>query len=169
MGVLDIILAIPILWFAYKGFSKGLIIELATLLALLLGIYVAIKFSDLTESYLINNLDFHGKYTHIIAFSLTFIGVVLLVNLVGRLVSKIADMVMLGWLNKLAGVVFGVLKAAFILSILIYIVNRLDVKEHLITPELKQESKLYKPIEGLSLKVFPYLEEGGTAIRDAIP
>ncbi len=57
MNVLDIILAIPILWLAYKGFTKGLIIEISTLAALVLGIYASLHFSYITADFLRNNLD----------------------------------------------------------------------------------------------------------------
>ena len=73
MNFLDIILIIPIAFGAWKGFKKGLIIELFTLLALLVGIYSAIHFSDYMVEVVESNFNTQAKYTPIIAFALTFI------------------------------------------------------------------------------------------------
>ena len=54
---LDILIAIPLLWGAYKGYTKGLIIEAASLAALVIGVYGAYRFSDLTSGFLQDKLD----------------------------------------------------------------------------------------------------------------
>ena len=73
MNILDLIILIPLAWSAYKGFSKGLIISVASLLALLLGIYGSIRFSDITSGYLIDHFEFSSQYLPIISFAITFI------------------------------------------------------------------------------------------------
>ena len=75
MNYIDILLLIPIIYAAWKGFKHGLIIEIFTLLALFVGIYVGIHFSDFTAKYLRESLGFESKYLPIIAFTLTFLGV----------------------------------------------------------------------------------------------
>ncbi len=111
-------------WFAYKGFTKGLIIELASLAALVLGIYAALYFSDITADFLVTYLKVGKKYLSLIAFVLTFILVVIgVVTLGGRILEKFIDILLLGFLNKLAGAVFGVLKGMLILSLLLMLMN----------------------------------------------
>ena len=83
MNILDIILVIPIVLLAFAGFRKGLIKELASLVALILGIYFAVYFSDWTAGFLTQHFDINQRYVFIIAFVLTFIGVVILVSLLG--------------------------------------------------------------------------------------
>ena len=100
MGILDIIFIVPIVWLAYRGFSKGLIIELSTLAALVLGIYVSLHFSYITADFLRDNFDMNQKYLGIISFILTFILVVISLNLLGKLLEKIIDLVALSFLNK---------------------------------------------------------------------
>lgn len=158
LNFLDILFIIPLAWLGWKGFSKGLIVELSTLVALLLGIWAALKFSHLTATWLADDLDFHSQYNQLIAFSLTFLAVVLGVNLLGKMLSKLAGMVMMAWLDKLAGTVFGLLKAAFIVSVILFIINAFDKDEALITPEAKEDSYLYTPVQKIAPAVFPYLK-----------
>ena len=136
MNYIDAIIAIPLLWFTYKGFNKGLIIELATLIALLLGIYISAHFSDYTADFLRQKMDFHSEYMSIISFSITFIAVVLLVMLFGKSLEKVINVLLLGFVNKLLGALFGLIKASFVLSILIFILTTFSVEDKLISIKL---------------------------------
>ena len=158
MNILDIILAVPLLWFAYRGFQKGLVIELASLLALILGIWAAIHFSFFAADFLSNNFDIGPKYLPVTAFIITFIGVVLGVILVGKIVEKFINLLALGFLNKLAGLIFGIVKAAFLLSVITLIINSFDDDQSLITPKLREGSLLYKPIERFAPGIIPMLD-----------
>jgi len=158
MNILDIILAVPLLWFAYRGFQKGLVIELASLVALILGIWVAIHFSFFAANFLTDNFDIGPKYLPVTAFIVTFIVVVLGVILVGKIVEKFINLIALGFLNKLGGLVFGIVKAAFFLSVITLIINSFDDNQSLITPKLKEGSLLYKPIERFAPSIIPMLD-----------
>ena len=166
IGMLDLILIIPILWFTYKGFSKGLIIELATLVALLLGIYIAANFSSYTADYLREQMDFHSKYMSIISFSITFIGVVLLVMLFGKSLEKVVNLLLLSFVNKLLGAVFGLIKISFFLSVLIFILSTFGLEDSLISKDMRQKSYLYDPIKSIAPTVFPMVEENGVSFFD---
>ena len=166
MGLLDIILIVPLAWFTYKGFSKGLIIELATLIALLLGVYIAGNFSYYTADYLRDNFDFHSKYMSIISFTITFLGVVLLVMLFGKSLEKVVNLLMLSFINKLAGAIFGLLKITFFLSVIIFILNTFGLEEHVIDKKMKEKSYLYAPIKSIAPAIFPVVKENGVDIFD---
>jgi len=156
MNWLDIVLAIPMLWFLYKGFRNGLIIELASLAGLVLGIYVALHFSFYVEGYLIDNFEIDEKYLYIISFAITFIIVALLVYLVGKIIHKVISIVALGFLNRLAGGIFGLLKAALVLSVVLYFVNGFD--NSLIKADVKEKSVLYEPVESIVPFIIPRLD-----------
>jgi membrane protein required for colicin V production len=153
MGILDIVFLIPIVWLVYKGFSKGLIIELATLAALILGIYASLHFSHFAANLLKEHFDLNSKFVGILAFIITFVLVVIAVNLLGKLLEKVVSMASLGFINKGFGGFLGLLKAVIFLSFSIYFINKLDKNRNLISPALASDSKLYTPIE----KVAPYL------------
>ena len=143
MTFLDIILAIPLCWFIYKGFRKGLVYELAALAGLILGIFVAIHFS----TFISELLGLEGSTSVLVAFFITFIGVVILSYFVGKFADGVLKLLKLSILNKVAGAIFGMLKCVCILSVLLYYVTYIDFKEKLITKETKEKSILYKPVE----------------------
>lgn len=155
MQALDIILVLPLLWFAWRGLSRGLVNELASLLALIAGIWAAIRFGDFTQAWLRDSFQIEGEYTRTLAFSITFIAVVFLINLIGRLVSKVLDLALLGWINKAAGLVFGVLKGVLILSLIIYIVERFDPGQTLPGAEAREQSKVYGLLRKAGPAIFP--------------
>ena len=126
-GVESIFVAI-LLYAAYKGFSKGIVIQAASLVALILGIYCAIKFSGVTATFLIEKLDLQTQYISLIAFAVTFVGIVILVHLVARIIDKFIKAIALGFVNRAFGGFFAVLKTAFIISIVLVIVNNANKK-----------------------------------------
>ncbi len=150
MGILDIIFIIPTVWLAYVGFKKGLIIELSTLLALILGIYVSLYFSDVTAEFLKETFDVKTKYLSLISFIITFVLVVVAVNLIGKLIEKFVDLVAFSFLNKSAGGAFGVLKAIVILSLVLFFIEKIDKKEVILSNDLKENSLFYPYIQPLA-------------------
>ena len=119
MNYIDIVLGILLILSAIGGFKKGLIVELASLAALVLGIWGAIEFSYITSEFLVDNFDWKWDHLSTVSFIITFIVIVILVHIVAKTVTKMVETVMLGFVNKLAGLVFGFLKGAIILSIVL--------------------------------------------------
>jgi membrane protein required for colicin V production len=158
MNYIDIILIIILLWGAWKGFSNGLIISVASFLAILIGVWGAIKFSDYSAVFLTSHFTITTKYLKIVSFAVTFIIIIILVHLLARLLDKFISSIALGLVNKLLGAVFGILKYFFILSIFLIILNNIDKKANLIPEKIKNESLLYKPMTMISLKIYPSLE-----------
>lgn len=154
MSSLDIIFLIPLIWYGYKGFSNGLASEIASILALIFGIYLSLKFSE----YVGEKIGLEGNTSSIFAFIVTFVAVVILISFVGKIVGKIFELTSLGIINKLAGLVFGILKISFILSVMIYIVERLDENRIILTKETRESSKLFPYIHKMAPKVLKDLK-----------
>ena len=157
MNLLDIIIIVPIIYFGYKGLSRGLVLELASLIGLILGIYIAVHFSFYTENILANTFHLTGKYLPIVSFIVTFIVVILVIYLLGKITEKLLDLVALGFFNKLLGLVFGVLKGAVLLSVVFFVINTFDVNEKLIKPKAKENSFLYGPVAKIVPSILPWL------------
>jgi membrane protein required for colicin V production len=155
----DIILIIPLLWAGYKGFKKGLILEIFGLLALFVGIYVAIHFSDFAADILHNNMNVDNEYMPILSFAITFTLVVLAVYFLGKMIEKVVNIASLEFINKAAGVLFGVAKMTLILSVVLLIFNAFNEKAQLIPNEIKEESLLFEPLHNVSLLVLPAFGE----------
>lgn len=157
-NVFDIIIIVLLAWSAYRGFSKGIISSLASLSALLLGVWGAIQFSKITASYLIDIISVEEKLLGIIAFAITFIGIVIAVHFIAKLVERLVKAVALGFVNKLFGAVFGVLKIAFIVSVALFFVNAINSKTGFLSHNFKENSIFYKPIEKFAPLIFDYLD-----------
>lgn len=157
MNYFDLIFAIILIYSAYKGFSKGLVIQVASLIALLLGIFGAIKFSDITADFLVQKFALETQYLPLISFAVTFIGIVICVHLIARIVDKLMKAIALGFINRIAGVVFGVIKTAFIISIILVIINNADKRLNFLPREKLDDSLLYKPLSNFAPYIFPYL------------
>ena len=154
MNILDILIGLPLLWAIYKGFTKGLIIEVATLLALVLGIYGAIHFSDFTADFIRNRFDYDSQYMAYIAFVVTFLIIVIALNVLGKLLNSLVEAVALGMINRLLGVVFGLMKGILIISIVVHLVDYVDRKFDFISEEKKEKSILYEPMQLISETLF---------------
>ena len=138
----------------YKGLKNGLFVEIASLAAIIIGLYGSIQFSYLTGNYLSQNMDWDENFIKLVAFIITFVAIVILVNMAGKILTKIADFAMLGILNKLAGGLFGVLKTAVILGTLLYFFESASSSFNLIENDTVAESILYKPVRDIGALVF---------------
>jgi len=157
VNYIDLIIALPLIWFGYKGFKNGFVIEATSLAALLFGVFGAYRFSGYTSELLIKQFNLQTEYLSLISFAITFIIIVILIHFLGRLLNKLINAVALGFLNKLSGLVFGIAKYAFIISILLGLMNRFDKEQKLIKPEMRTQSLLYEPLSEFAPWVFPYL------------
>ncbi len=160
MNWLDIVITIPLLWFTYKGLRNGFVIELASLAALILGIFVAMYFSYYAEGYLSEHSNIPEKYLYVISFLITFAVVAIIVIIIGKVIHKLFEVIALGLLNRIAGGIFGLLKAALLLSLLIYFLNMFDAGSRFLSKEVKENSYLYPPVESIVPMIIPWLDLG---------
>jgi len=158
MNYIDLFITVLLLFAAVRGFRKGFIIELASLAALILGIWGGIKFSDLTAELITKYTGFRSEYLSIIAFIITFIAIVILIHMMGNMLDKVIKAAMLGFLNRLSGVIFGVLKTALVLSILLFLFDQMDENVHILPARQKQESQLYEPMKQVVPTLLPFIK-----------
>lgn len=168
MNFIDVLFLIPIAYFSYKGFKNGLIIEVFTLLAFLVGIYAGINFSDGTASLLRNNWGFTSEYLPTIAFTITVLVVGAMVYFGGKFLEKIVDITGLSIANKMGGVALGFLKSLYLLSVLAVLMESYDEKNDFISEETKEQSLLYEPVKELSIQTIPHMKESSIFLRNAL-
>ena len=159
MNYIDIILCVPLLWGLYKGFTKGLIIEAASIIALGLAVWGGIKFSDFLTGYIHAHFIWDTKYLPVISFAIIFLGILIGVYAIAKLLERLIKAVSLGFVNKLAGGVFGMLKFGLILSVIILVLNAIEKNIHIIPAEAKQKSLLYKPVGKIVPLIIPGIRE----------
>ena len=159
MNYLDVIFIVPLIWAGFRGFKKGLIIEVSALIAFGLGIWGGIHFSDFVAELLADSIE--SKYVPLVSFAITFMLIVAAVFVLGKMLEKAVNLVQLKLINKAMGAVFGVAKIVLVISVLLVIVNSFDEKANIVPKDLKENSLLYQPLSDVSLKVIPALQNSG--------
>lgn len=165
MGLLDILLGGLLLYGLIKGLWRGLFVELASLLSLIIGIYVAIKFSGFIADMLVKDGD-DSKYIAITAFVITFIAVVVGIILLAKVFTRIADFASLGLLNRILGGLFGFLKMVLILSVLLNFFLKMNSGNLFAKKETLDKSLFFYPILEVSNTIFPVLEDWFAEFKD---
>jgi len=161
MNFFDVIILGFLALFVINGFMKGFIISLASLAALILGIYLAIHFSNYVQVLLQDNFHPSRTWLPILSFSITFLIVVILILMVAKLMEKIVDVVGMGFLNKLAGALLGLVKGVVLASIILFILFSIDKKQKWITADDRKGSLTMNTVE----QVFPKIMSGlGTSL-----
>lgn len=159
MSFFDILLAAVLLYGFIQGFRQGLFTAFASLVSLIVGIILAIKFSHLVRSFIENLVSWNPKYIEVTAFGLTFILVVVGIILLAKLFTGIASFAQMGWLNTIAGGVFGILKMTLILSILLNLFQKININNYFLSQETMDKSLFYNPIQKTSQLIFPSVQE----------
>jgi membrane protein required for colicin V production len=157
MDYLDIIILIILVISLISGYKKGFIHQLASLTALLLGIYVAIKFSGAVAPWMNKNWSMGENASYIIAFVAVFFIVLIGVHMAGKVIENVIDEVNIGVLNKLTGSVFSIAKAILILSAAFILLELSDNTLNWPKNKDKDRSLLYKPIESVIPSIFPLI------------
>ena len=159
MSVLDMIFGVLLAYSLYKGIKNGLFVEIASFVSLLLGIYLAIKFSSFMKEIIFKHVSWNPNTIQATAFILTFILVVIGVYLLAKALTGIADFAQLGWLNKLGGVFFRILKTILILSIIIALFEKINFNNMFAKQETLDKSIFYNPIKKVAGFVYPSIEK----------
>jgi membrane protein required for colicin V production len=159
MNLLDLLILIPIVWGCIRGFSKGLIIELATLAGMVLGIIAAYYFSERVSDFFSGYFTIGPSSMKILSYVLIFLAVLLISWIIGKIITKLVDMVMLGWLNKLLGAIFGLLKGVLVSAIIVLAIVYFDKNEKLITRQAKEKSMFFRALSAIIPDYILYYEK----------
>jgi len=159
MTILDIFLLLPLGYGAWRGFKKGLIIEVFTLLAIVVGIYVAVHFSDTLSNKIVENVGEEYSSTPAISFTLIFLAVGALIYFGGVALERVIKVVNLSVMNRMFGLLFGLIKALYLLSIVLVTYESYDPNGKLLPLEKREASILYGPVKYTSVKTIPFLSE----------
>lgn len=168
MNFVDILILIPLIYAGWKGFQHGIIIEVFTLLALLVGIYAGIHFSDFTAKWLKETFGWESEYLPVVAFTLTFLGIGAMVYFAGKMIEQVAKVTNLTPVNKFFGIVFAVLKMTYFVSVFLVVLESYDEKGEFLPPSMKEKSLLYKPVLNISTTTIPALKESTIFVKNAL-
>ena len=161
MNWIDATIVVILIISVVMGFINGLVKEVITLAALILGIWGAIRFSTFTAAKLYDYFDMTGHYVGIIAFIITFGLIVVGIHFIGILADNLVKAVALGFVNRILGMVFGGLKSVLILSVFFVVLNAIDARREFLPTEAIENSILYNKISDIAPVIFPIIGEGG--------
>ena len=154
MNYVDVLILIPLVYGAFRGFHQGLLMEMSTLFALILGVFLSLKYAADVEVVLRDFVVLPESYSYYVAFALTFLLVIIVINLLGKLLTRLVDLVSLGIFNKVFGILLGIVKGALVVCVVLFMVNMLDRKYDFIPAKTKSESLLYSPFVNFANGVY---------------
>ncbi|NVJ48039.1 MAG: CvpA family protein [Cytophagia bacterium] len=154
MKTLDVILLIPLVFGAFLGFKKGLLLEIVGVLAFILAIIGGFKLMETGMVYLSEYFEDFGQLLPFISFLIIFLAIILLINMLGKLLKKMIDMTLLGGFDKFAGAILGLVKWAIGVSILLWLVNNFGIE----LPGQEEELVLYPFLTELGPKLIASLD-----------
>lgn len=147
---IDYVLIAVLIAGAAVGLWKGFVKEAFSLLALLLGLMAGFALMDKVGKALAKNFDIQSEYWPFVAFLVVLVVVLVGVNLLGKLLDKLVKLALLGIPNRIAGAIFGALRAAYTASVMLWLLNQIRI----FSPELKAKSMLLKPMMNLAPDTF---------------
>ena len=158
MATLDIILLICFIPGIIRGISKGFLEQALSLAGIVLSVWAAFKFSALVCGWLKPYLSLSETTLNVVAFALILVAVCLVVLTVAKLLTKVLEMSMLGWLDKILGLVFALVVNALLLGVFVILFDTLNLKFGFVKPEVLDGSVVYTTLRDFCYLVFPYLK-----------
>ncbi|MEO6845083.1 MAG: CvpA family protein [Ginsengibacter sp.] len=160
--VIDVAFYVLMIIAVFKGFSKGFIVGIFSFIAFLIGLAAALKLSAVVAHHFETSSGISTRWLPVISFTLVFIVVVILVNIGARILKKAVSMVMLGWLDKLGGIILYMLIYTIIFSVILFF----GTKTYLIKPETIASSSVYNYVSPWGSKVIDSIGKFLPAFKD---
>ena len=156
MNIVDIIIIVILIFAAVRGFMTGLFSSVASLVAIVAGVFCAIHYSHYVEAEFQDSvLEWSSNTYKIASFAITFLVVILTILFLGKLLTKLADISSLGLLNKILGGIFGALKWSLILSVIFLLFDKFNKTIPFVEKETLEESILFNPVKSIIPTLFP--------------
>ena len=127
-------------------------------MSVIVGIWASARFANFVADWVAQYITASEQVIKVVAFALILVVVFIVLGLLGRLLEKILNFAFLGWVNKLLGVIFSLLKAFLIIGLVILAFNSLNNALELVKPEVTDDSVLYNPMKNLANSIFPYIK-----------
>lgn len=167
LNYIDLAVVCLLFYGLVRGAFRGFFVEIASLLALVLGVFGALHFSSFTAGLLAKYLEW--EYLPLLAFALTFIGIIIGVAWIGKLLTKLAKVILLGFLNRLLGAVFGACKWLVICGVLIWILGQINVFISFLPEEITNGSLFFEPLQDLGGYLFEQINIDKKPIEEIAP
>ncbi|HCD52323.1 MAG TPA: CvpA family protein [Balneolaceae bacterium] len=140
MEILDLIIAVPLLYFAYRGAVNGLVKEVLNIVGITLAIFLTFKYMDTLSGMLTPFFEDNATpYIPFLSAAILFLGTLLIIALIGYLTKELLKAVNLSMVNRILGGAFGVLKSGMIISTILLLLAGFNIPKE----EIRDNSMLY--------------------------
>jgi membrane protein required for colicin V production len=160
VNTLDIILLVLLGLAVIDGLRKGIVVQLGGIVGILLGIWLAFRYSAPLGAWLRIDPEISGY----VAFGLIVLVSILAIGLIGWCLGKMINLVGLGLLNRLGGAVLALVKGVLILGALLIVLEAVDRYTGLVGERQFDNSRLCGPITGTTRAVLPFLKQAAGQI-----
>lgn len=143
--IIDIIVLILLSLAAFRGYRMGLIAGVGSFLSLMIGLAAAIKLSVVVATKIGESANVAGKWMPFLSFLFVFAITVIIVRGIARLLQKFTETILLGWVNKIGGIIFYALMYLSFFGLILFYVNKLELLPAN-TPEKSLTYQYIKPI-----------------------
>ena len=168
MNYIDIILSLILFYGLFKGFTRGLIIEAASLLSIIIGILGALTFTPIMENLLSYFFSDEKLPSSIILFTASLILIVLGINFFAKNLTKFIKLVSLGGINKVLGGIFGVSKYVLLISILFVFVDQFSFMFEFFESNFLEESVMFESLKNVGYYIIQLLESNDVKIPEKL-
>lgn len=148
--LLDLIFAVIIVLALLKGYQRGLIVGLFSLVAIIIGLAAAMKLSAVVAGYIGKAVKVSEQWLPIISFAVVFLIVILLIRLGAKAIESAVEVSMLGWVNKIGGIILFAAIYTVVFSVLLFYAEQMK----LIQPETINKSVIYSFVQPLGPKAI---------------
>jgi len=150
MSYVDLFFGLVLAWGAYSGFSKGLIKELASILGVIIGIFLAKNYYPYLDIKLKPIFESEAGFISILSAILIFLLTIMVFKIIAKFLTKFLKIIALGLLNRIIGSVFGIFKTVLLLCILVFIFSNINNVTGIIKAEKLSQSFFYSKIEKIN-------------------
>jgi membrane protein required for colicin V production len=168
MNVLDLVFIIILLYGAYRGYQKGLFIEIIGVIAFIIAIVVGFKFLGYGMNLLAPTIgeSMANRFLPYLSFSIIFFPTIFLINKLGWMLRKALRLTILGTIDGFAGAIVGVFTWVFGISTFLWLLSAIDI---VLPKNLTKDSITYPVVTKVAptviSKVSDWIPAGGNLIR----
>lgn len=147
---LDLLFVIILVLAIVKGYQRGLIVGIFSFVAVIIGLAAAIKLSAVVAGYIGDTIKVSNEWLPVISFAVVFILVVLLIRLGANMIQKTVEISMLGWVNRLGGILLYIAIYGMVYSVVLFYADQLK----LLQPDTIEKSVTYSYVQPWGPKII---------------
>ncbi|MFC4233066.1 CvpA family protein [Parasediminibacterium paludis] len=147
---IDILFIILMLSAVYKGYSRGFIVSVVSLIAIIVGLAAAVKLSAVIAIWLGKTVNIGSQWLPFLSFIVVMVAVILALRLVANILQKSVELLFMGWANKIGGILFYAIIYTLIYSVVLFYANKLGI----IQESTINASKCYAVVQPIGIKVI---------------